>query len=281
MAPNPQLINYIVQYTNLGYSPQSIKQSLLQSGYTPVQIDEAFSVVSKSHYGSVRQQGPNVTTPNLAIIGMLVIGVLLLALGGGLLFQSLNPTSISEPRSDVPISLEPVRTPTQPQQPQTQPSQTPRTTSQPPTSPQTPTSAQTQPVSTASFDSSAQLSRLQIDQQVDALKATRPQDAIALCKKIDRVAGEYGCYAKVALASKSPSYCELILDAESKDGCYVSLAIQTIGDSSLCAKISNEYKQRSCVELYNIDQTLEFVEPVEQSLPAFATESSVDFYTIE
>jgi hypothetical protein len=270
--PDQQLIDYISKNLNLGYDQQSITQTLLSSGYSQQQVNAAFDYLyAQSHYGAQQRAsyspGGHFGSKPIALYVMIGVGILLAVVSGVLLFadSSSSPSTgfeVQSPRDQPQTSLQ--DTPTTPvvtddpvveNERNTQTSNTPTTpTDTQPSqtdSTQTTTTTITTPTQQATL-SGGELTRLEIDQEVDKIAATKPQEALQLCAQILAQGGRSNCIIKVALESEQPSVCEELNDDFVRDTCYMNFAIEEIGSiQSVCANVQDQFKQRNCVLLFN------------------------------
>ncbi|HLP80196.1 MAG TPA: hypothetical protein VK158_06160 [Acidobacteriota bacterium] len=231
MAPSQQLINYVLQNKNLGYSDATIRAALAASGYTQGDINAAFSYTSPG--------GSSSGTPPILVFAIILIGVLFLF---GAVAMFIMGDGSDEPDVYVPdVDLEPVtKPPVVIKDPEKKPVVTQPKEDQEENIPP--------PVSTGT--GSTTLTRFEIDRQVASLAVTNPDKAAQLCVQITTRAGQLSCYHKIADISQEEKYCEMIDDDVAKDSCYVNLAVAQVGTVAICDKIKDEFKSKSCVTLY-------------------------------
>ncbi|MCB9362423.1 hypothetical protein H6504_03225 [Candidatus Woesearchaeota archaeon] len=88
MSVPPQLIDYIRTYLSQGYTEQQLRPYLIQNGWTPSSVDEAFSII-------FNRQVPVQTEHTIHIKGMgIIMGVLVVVIGlVGLLIYLLLPSA--------------------------------------------------------------------------------------------------------------------------------------------------------------------------------------------
>ena len=244
----------------MGYDLNSIKNSLLQSGYTSQQVNAAIDYISaqQQHQGTNTKSWSQTTTtsPNNSKIFMILGVLLVLAIGVGI-FAILPDSTAKQPY-------------VQPPNPSTQPSYNePDEIPEMPENPRTPQLDEIQrqpviPVQTVNRNTNTRLSRLEIDETVSEIAATKPDEAIELCNQIITRAGTFTCVTKVAVESQDYQYCQNINDVSAKDTCFMNFALNEIGDEAVCQKIANEYKKESCFNLYDIQAQLAQIENVPQ-----------------
>jgi len=274
------IIQYIQQNLSLGYNNQSIKLALQQSGYTEQQINSAFDYISaQNHYG--KQSGSQFAKPSapskdllLLVSGGLVV-VVVLAIALTMLFSTDSSNSYDSSSSQVRLEIEepapvkeyPIENATALVELNDVSDEEKKqiVTSDPVVQ------EQQRPSVTLSTTDTV-LTRTQIDAQVDELKTTQPQKAAQLCQEIITRPGQSACYTKIAVATKDQTYCDLISDSQARDTCYMQFPINLLGGSiqTICTQIQNQYRQDSCVELYNVQDQLEQVKKQYPQDPALA-----------
>jgi hypothetical protein len=303
-AASGSLSEYVVRYLQLGYDLQSIRQSLLSSGYSIEQINAAIDYAyAQNSYGDATQNGQFTqgnygnaqrTTSKVKIslnrmqIGVLVL-VFLVLIGFAIAFFNLS----SDPISQTPV----YNTITNPSADTSltgagESSSSISTSSSSPSSLSEKydsllrgdgTTSSTGSISNNNNPNSVQvlqevfddenqrrLTRLEIDERVEKLSATKPDDASILCQQIQTSAGRFTCLSKVAIISLNPKYCAMIDDFAAKDSCYMNFPIKELGTVAICEFIQNQVKKNSCIELYAI---LDIYAQQEQKLAAANTSS--------
>jgi hypothetical protein len=296
------LSDYVIQYLQLGYDLQSIRQSLLNSGYAIEQINAAIDyALAQSQSRSAKRafsqaysqtaQGQGFSRTQL-IFGfkplqlIILIFVLLIIAGFAIAFVQLTSDSWQNPTLNQPLN----------QQNQQQGGSSQNSlgssngTTQVRNSSQSQTGQGSQTTSTADLDAKyglggansggstnfgsisnsgqsntvqilqelyddetqRRLTRIEIEEKVDALSLTNPDDASILCQQILTSAGKFTCLSKVAILSQTPKYCAMIDDLAAKDTCYMNFPIKELGDVKLCDFVQNSVKKTSCIELYAV-----------------------------
>ncbi|MEM4264049.1 MAG: hypothetical protein QW666_04120 [Candidatus Woesearchaeota archaeon] len=88
--------------------------------------------------------------------------------------------------------------------------------------------------------------------QARLVAKTNAENAAILCTTITRQSLADDCFSQIASSSGKSALCENIQDAENKDRCYISFALD--GDFSICNLIKNKYMSNACYSLQKTEQ---------------------------
>lgn len=81
---------------------------------------------------------------------------------------------------------------------------------------------------------------------------TDAESAATLCSSITRIPQADDCFSQIALSSSKSLLCENVQDAENRDRCYISFALE--GDFSVCTRVKNNYMSKACYSLQKTEQ---------------------------
>lgn len=298
MVPRQQVIDYISSNIRSGYDIPSIRSRLIASGYEPAEISAAIDVV-KSGKTSVTTRSH---THMFVTLGIAMVAFMLIATTALVFFQQGSDSPLGSVISG--SSLDKPSTTTQ--KPTTSGSST---TNKPSTTPTTSKPASNSGSTTGSSNfqgttnvrdtipsidygtgasQSTLTTRLAIENKVNQLASSKPDEAVTLCDQINTVAGKYSCINTVAQVSEQSKYCTLISDVDSADACLTSLALKEVESVELCKQITSEIRFRQCVSIYNYQTQLETVQKAAIEVEALAladapvptNEQMIDAYTV-
>ncbi len=265
MVQNP-LTDYISQNLQLGYDARSIKESLLQSGYEESQINAALDYVIAAQNTAqnpfsqntnlARNSTKHTISKKILIIASILFLLIITATLAVFFFQQ-SPTVAPPPRVDYGSAGDiadqapaPSRPNTSGSTQTTRPTQSQNINDPIPYTPNPESQARAQQIQ-QQFEYKADLTRLEIDEKVNQLASSVPQEATQYCDMITTRAGRFACFSKVALQSADPEYCELIDDQNSRDSCYIRFPINDLGDTQVCDLIVSQYNKENCLRLYD------------------------------
>lgn len=270
-----RLVDYIRQYTSQGYDQNAISQTLLQSGYSPDQINQAFSDAF-SQQTSLSDQTTSsrpIHPPWLYLIGALIVISILV------FFVSLATNS--EPTTKNPLKVDNEFVPAKNNASTTTSGQfqSNDNTESSKNNPQVntnndantllnPAINQRQPSgSTSSVTTTSTFTSYQVADMLHSLLPDQPEKALRLCDQIGTTAGRYNCYSRIALNTTDETYCRKIDTISSRELCYLQFAAQGIKTMKICDEITNVIRRESCVKTYLIhEQRAEFLESTPQEI---------------
>ncbi|MFT4312074.1 MAG: hypothetical protein ACMXYF_02495 [Candidatus Woesearchaeota archaeon] len=250
-----QLEEYILQNLSRGYDARMISQTLLSSGYTQDQINQAFQTVYQmQNQGFADQSGGGTQKKpvSLLLVVIVIVAILFVAtLASLILFSSSNgdqpPRGDDRPIID-PRPSEPTTSPSQPNQRQPDPgndSNSQPSQPTPPEQPSTPTTPPSQPADTTNLRTSSEiLAAVQDIVQFD------PDEAAKLCVRINIARTRSQCVTDVAIEAEDHRYCDVITHVPDRDDCYLQFVIQGKATDQTCANIVDASKQARCEQVY-------------------------------
>lgn len=296
MVPRQQVIDYISSNVRSGYDIPSIRSRLIASGYEPSEINAAIDVVKSGKTSTV----PRSHTHMFVMLGIAMVGFMLIAGTALVFFQqgSDSPlgSAISGSSFDKPSTT--TNKPTTTSSSTTNKPSTTTTTSKPASNSGSTTGSSNFQGTTNVRDTipsidygtgasqSTLTTRLAIENKVNQLASSKPDEAATLCGQINTAAGKYSCINMVAQVSEQSRFCTLISDVDSADACLTSLALKEVETVELCKQITSEIRFRQCVSIYNYQTQLDTVERAAtavQSQPladAPTNEQMLDAYTV-
>jgi hypothetical protein len=271
------VVEYIAKNISQGYSVDSIKNQLRQSGLSSTQINQAFEVASHTTYTPSQTSQTSQNSSKILLV-LVLVGVVAISSIFAVFFSmqttDLTPNLDSDTTdtvfdsttsfdsnnidSDVDSTLDTSsKTSSQINVSQIDFVQTvdslPQVTPPPKQSPDVSgqiSNSDIEPSSIPSIKNSIQL-RTQLDAQVQELLTTDPVQASQLCSKYPIEYAVNDCYFTISITAKNPEICEKISSIVLVDKCYIELARRQYADMSICNKISDELKQQYCVDVYS------------------------------
>lgn len=301
MVPRQQVVDYISQNIRSGYDITSIRSRLIASGYAPAEVNAAIDLVE-----SGKTRVPGHSNGNFFIL--LIIGIVGFLLVGGtalLFFKQAGDTPITSVNSNSNFNPPTKTTNPSTSKPSTtnKPSTTSTTTKDSTTDSDSTTNSGSSNIqdSTTNRDSiptidygnsnsqSTLTTRLAIENKVNQLAASRPDEAASLCTQINTVAGQQSCLNNVAQASEESRFCTQISDVDAADTCLTSLALKQAEDANLCKLMKSEIRVRQCALLYDAQVQNDIVQkaaanvqtPALAKTPTLSDEQLVDAYSVD
>ena len=266
MVPRSQVVDYISSNLHSGYDLSSIRARLISSGYEPSEINAAIEFIK-----SGKDVHDSHSKGTFTLIAIIMVGFLFVAGVATVFFNQQNqsplpnsPTTTFNPATSASTgsgayggaSNSGQNTPssatnTGGNNPGTGTALSPTTTRTTPLS-----GSGTGRNSIPSVDYSTptendQLAtRLAIENKVNSLAASQPDQAATLCTQINTIAGQQSCLNTVAQISEQSRFCTQITDSDAADSCLISLALIHAEDNNLCKQIQSEIRFRQCILLY-------------------------------
>jgi len=265
--PNSDIVNYVWTYLNQGHSLSSIRDALLQQGFSLNEINYAVDYVYANYYyqgnngqytnpefqKNVKEGNSSAGVHKVIILVLIIIGVSII--GFSSIFLLSNSTS------EVPGSRDSVNYEGSYEPPSTRNTEVKKEQEIPPVdekvaelTPPPQTIPKTDPnKNTATQD--VGLSIRQINIKVDYYAKTDPRQAINYCNMHETKQEKSQCISKVSLASGIPAYCAEIDVVFIRDRCYFDMILEGKSDNN-CNLIQDETLKTHCDKLVKINKEL-------------------------
>lgn len=249
--PNQNIVNYVWNYLNQGYSLSSIRKSLHDQGFSEEEVNFAIDFLYANHYyqGSENYSKPekkikeggsahHMKVNHIAFISLFILGIIIV--GATAIFILTNTSQeIPTDRKTEQVLYEEI---TVPEEREVQ-EQKPPALSEPGKKIE----------ETRTDTSSETLSRRQIDLRVEFFSEDNPREATRYCKMHELEEDISFCIRSVAVSSGISSFCGEVKTDYVRDGCYFDMVFQH-DDFASCQFIKNENIKKNCEEVQRLNQ---------------------------
>ena len=131
---------------------------------------------------------------------------------------------------------------------------------------------------TEPFDSSKEYTQRQIEIKVSYFAENNPSEAKRFCDIITNDISKQYCYLEIASKSGVEGFCEDITSGQIKDDCYRELVFEGSGDEQTCLKVSNDFKQKGCLDFLKIESMKVKLDNSENSNEPINPEDDINYY---
>jgi predicted XRE-type DNA-binding protein len=267
-------VDYIVQNLSQGYSVESIKNQLSQSGLSQTQINQAFEVAY--HTNAAQGASPSSKSKSTLFIWLMLLGlVVIVGVSLTVVISSLNPyqpdyddlpdnsdlfdeSYSSNDNIDKQYVIDDISQNASKNQKDDSPNSDTIRDSVSVVNKQDDlsdawvlTNAGSQKTDTNPTITNSIAIRNELDKQVQELLQTDPIGASNLCTSYPIEYAVNDCYFTISIVAKNPEICEKISSVVLADKCYIELARRQYADMSICNKITDELKQQYCADVYS------------------------------